>query len=230
LYLYPRNDPINWFDVDGLQYSRKSLKDCEDILKKIQGKMNELNKDIEKAMRGKSPLADLQGQIGAPGGHMCELEERMQGIGSDWEDFFQSGCGEYKELRARRNALQRTYENMQRRLAKWVSQLENVGASLIRKLIQGIQNPNVQKAVIKFLRRMAKFVPYFGHIITLIFFIYDWYTGGFWNAVQGLVVTKPSCQQHLGCEGVPQNHAAATQNRRNLNCFGVIHPTAGGTS
>jgi len=35
LYLYPRNDPINWFDVDGLQYSRKSLKDCEDILKKI---------------------------------------------------------------------------------------------------------------------------------------------------------------------------------------------------
>lgn len=74
--------------------------------------MNELDKDIEKAMRGKSPLADLQGQIGAPGGHMCELEERMQGIGSDWEDFFQSGCGEYKELRARRNALQRTYENM----------------------------------------------------------------------------------------------------------------------
>ena len=29
LYLYPRNDPINWFDVDGLQYSRKSLKECE---------------------------------------------------------------------------------------------------------------------------------------------------------------------------------------------------------
>jgi len=25
LYVYPRDDPINWFDVDGLQYSRKLL-------------------------------------------------------------------------------------------------------------------------------------------------------------------------------------------------------------
>ena len=45
--------------------------------------MKELSKDIENAMKGKSPLADLQGQIGEPGGHMCELEQRVKGIGSE---------------------------------------------------------------------------------------------------------------------------------------------------
>jgi hypothetical protein len=53
---------------------------------------------------------------------------------------------------------------MQRRIAKWAGQLKDVDASLVRKLIQGLKNPNVQKAVIKFLRRMATFVPYIGHI------------------------------------------------------------------
>jgi len=68
--------------------------------------MKELSKYIENAMKGKSPLADLRGQIGKPGGHMCELEERMHGIDTEWENYFTSGCDEYEELRARRKGLQ----------------------------------------------------------------------------------------------------------------------------
>ena len=73
LYLYPRNDPINWFDSGGLQATRKlppgvskTKEKCEEILDEIEHKMKELSKDIENAMKGKSPLADLQGQIGKP--------------------------------------------------------------------------------------------------------------------------------------------------------------------
>jgi hypothetical protein len=199
LYVYPRNDPVNWIDGDGLQHKRKSLEECEELLIEIESKLRELSKDVENAIQGKSPLADLQGEIGAPGGHMCELEQRMQGISSLWDEFFKSGCGDYDELKPRRNALQKTYENLQRRVAKWVKQLENVNASLIRKLIQGLKNPEVRKWVIRFLRRMAKFVPYIGHIITIIFFIYDWYTSGFWGAVKGLVASEHRVPQSLAC-------------------------------
>ncbi len=112
-------------------------------------KMKGLSKDIENAMKGKSPLADLQGQIGKPGGHMCELEEKMHGIDTEWENYFKSGCDEYEELRARRKDLHTRYRNMQRRIAKWARQLEDVSASLVRKLIRGLQDPKVQKFVKK---------------------------------------------------------------------------------
>jgi len=91
---------------------------------------------------------------------MCELEDRMHGIDSEWEKYFKSGCDEYEELRARRKDLHTRYGNMQRRIAKWAGQLEDVDASLIRKLIQGLKNPDVQKAVKKFIRdRLAFFLP-----------------------------------------------------------------------
>jgi len=132
---------------------------------------------------------------------MCELEERMHGIDLEWKEYFTSGCDEYEELRARRKDLHTRYGNMQRRIAKWAGQLKDVDASLVRKLIQGLKNPDVQRAVIKFLRRMATFVPYIGHIIKIIFFIYDWYTGGFWNAVKGLVVQNNSPEMHHTQQG-----------------------------
>ena len=87
LYRYAGNDPINWFDSGGLQATRKlppgvskTKEDCEKILDAIEHRMKELSKDIENAMKGKSPLADLQGQIGEPGGHMCELEAECMGL------------------------------------------------------------------------------------------------------------------------------------------------------
>jgi hypothetical protein len=228
LYLYPRNDPINWFDSGGLQATRKlppgvskTKEDCEEILDKIEHKMKELSKDIENAMKGKSPLADLQGQIGKPGGRMCELEQRMHGIGLEWEKYFTSGCDEYKELRARRKDLHTRYGNMQRRIAKWAGQLKDVDASLIRKLIQGLKDPNVQKYVVKFIRRMAKFVPYIGHIIHIIFFIHDWYTGGFWNAVKGLVVQNNSPEMHHTQQGtILARHGGANDEASVLSGLG----------
>ena len=96
---------------------------------------------------------------------MCELEDRMHGIDLEWKKYFTSGCDEYEELRARRKDLHTRYGGMERRISKWARQLEDVDASLIRKLIQGLKNPDVQKFVIKFIRRMAKFVPSIGHII-----------------------------------------------------------------
>jgi chromosome segregation ATPase len=102
----------------------KTKEDCEKILDKTEHRMKELSKDIENAMKGKSPLADLQGQIGKPGGHMCELEDRMHGIDLEWEKYFTSGCDEYEELRARRKDLHTRYGGMQRRIAKWARQLK----------------------------------------------------------------------------------------------------------
>jgi hypothetical protein len=102
---------------------------------------------------------------------MCELEDRMHGIDLEWKEYFTSSCDEYEELRARRKDLHTRYGGMQRRIAKWARQLKDVDASLIRKLIQGLKDPNVRKYVIKFIRRMATFVPYIGHIIRIIFFI-----------------------------------------------------------
>jgi len=228
LYLYPRNDPINWFDSGGLQATRKlppgvskTKEGCEEILDEIEHRMKELSKDIENAMKGKSPLADLQGQIGKPGGHMCELEERMRGTDKKWNEYFTSGCDEYEELRARRKDLHTRYGGMQRRIAKWARQLEDVDASLVRKLIQGLQNPNVQKAVIKFIRRMAKFVPYIGHIIKIIFFIYDWYTGGFWNAVKGFLVQNNLPEMHHTQQGtILARHGGANDEASVLSGLG----------
>jgi hypothetical protein len=65
---------------------------------------------------------------------MCELEDRMRGIDSRWNEYFTSGCDEYEELRARRKDLHTRYGNMQRRIAKWAGQLKDVDASLVRKL------------------------------------------------------------------------------------------------
>ena len=54
-------------------------------------------------------------RFGKPGGHMCELEDRMHGIDSEWEKYFKSGCDEYEELRARRKDLHTRYGGMERR-------------------------------------------------------------------------------------------------------------------
>jgi len=152
---------------------------------------------------------------------MCELEDRMHGIDSEWEKYFKSGCDEYEELRARRKDLHTRYGNMQRRIAKWAGQLEDVDASLIRKLIQGLKNPDVQKAVKKFIRRMAKFVPYLGHIITIIFFIYDWYTGGFWNAVKEFAVQNNSPEMHHTQQGtILARHGGANDEASVLSGLG----------
>ena len=110
---------------------------------------------------------------------------------------------------------------MQRRIAKWAMQLEDVDASLIRKLIQGLKNPDVQKAVKKFIRRMAKFVPYLGHIITIIFFIYDWYTGGFWNAVKEFAVQNNSPEMHHTQQGtILARHGGANDEASVLSGLG----------
>jgi len=152
---------------------------------------------------------------------MCELEDRMHGIDLEWKKYFTSGCDEYEELRARRKDLHTRYGGMQRRIAKWARQLEDVDASLVRKLIQGLQNPNVQKAVIKFIRRMAIFVPYIGHIITIIFFIYDRYTGGFWNAVKGFLVQNNSPEMHHTQQGtILARHGGANDEASVLSGLG----------
>lgn len=78
---------------------------------------------------------------------------------------------------------------LEKRVAQWLGKLQQLGDDLLKQLVDQLRkNPQIWKRVLSLLRRAAKFIPYIGQIITIILFIYDWYTGGFWHAVKSAVI------------------------------------------
>lgn len=179
-------------DPPGTQGRRKQLteQECAELLDEVENLLNLIDKEMDKNEKY-HPAQDL---VGCPekweaGGHMNEIEQWLEGIQDRWTDYAEGGCYRFERIRIRAGRLVKMQNLLEKRVAQWLSKLQQLGDNLLKQLVNQLRkNPQIWKRVLSLLRRAAKFVPYIGQIITIILFIYDWYTGGFWHAVKSAVI------------------------------------------
>ncbi len=127
---------------------------------------------------------------------MNEMEQWLEGIENRWTAYAEGGCHRFVGIRMRAGRLAKMQNLLEKRIAQWLSKLQQLGDNLLKQLLNQLrENPQIWKRVLSLLRRAAKFVPYIGQIITVILFIYDWYAGGFWHAVKSAVIGSAPHEQ-----------------------------------
>ncbi len=120
---------------------------------------------------------------------MNEIEQWNEALENLWKKYSEGGCSNYAQIRIHAGRLAKLQTQLEKRVAQWLSKLTQLGEDLLRQLVNQLRkNPQIWKRVLSLLRRAVRFVPGLGPIITLILFIYDWYTGGFWHAVKSAIV------------------------------------------
>ena len=201
LYLYLDGDPINWADPEGAQPRRKkpaTEEECNQILDEIEKLLNSIDTEMDKNEKF-HPVQDVVGCQGkwTPAGHSRELNQWLEALDKLWAKYSNLGCHSYARIRVRAGQMAKRQSLLEKRIANWLAKLQQLPDNLLRQIIDKfVKDPDNLKHLIRILRRAAKFVPYLGQILTIILFIYDWYQGGFWHAVKGLVVQNTPLQSN----------------------------------
>ena len=203
LYRYCHNDPINRTDPDGIK--PKSKAECDKLLDDIAKALNKAEKTLstltpEDAVGGhRHPRGTTK-----PLGHCEEAADQLNEAHKLWEEFSKGDCWQYYTDDPRPGALSKKTDHLgkqlESRIKRTVNALEEAvekgqitpqqAIDVIKRLLPKVQRYGQELVnwLVGMVKKLAtKIIKGKVPVVTLAFFAYNWYTGGFSRAATNAV-------------------------------------------